>query len=37
MLLEDKKTKAPGIYAQFVEQQDYESGIKDLLQKLKNQ
>ena len=35
MLLEDKKTKAPGIYAQFVEQQDYESGVKELLEKLK--
>lgn len=35
LLLEDKKTKAPGIYAQFIEQHDYESGVKELLEKLK--
>jgi aspartate kinase len=34
LLLEDKKTKAPGIYAQFIAQQDYESGINDLFPKL---
>jgi aspartate kinase len=34
MLLEDKKTKAPGIYAEFVAQQDYESSIDQLLRRL---
>lgn len=34
MLLEDKKTKAPGIYTKFVKQQDYESSIDELLVKL---
>lgn len=34
-LLEDKKTKEPGIYTQFVLQQDYEKGIDQLLEELK--
>lgn len=35
LLLEDKKTKAPGIYTQFISQQDYEAGIDHVLEKLK--
>lgn len=31
MLLEDKKTKAPGIYQRFIKGEDYESAMDDLL------
>lgn len=33
-LLENKKTGAPGIYAKFADQVDYEDGLDDLLDKL---
>lgn len=33
MLLEDKKTKAPGIYQRFIEGEDYETSMEDLLNK----
>ncbi|MDD2401329.1 MAG: aspartate kinase [Clostridia bacterium] len=35
ILLEDKKTKEPGIYSRFVLQQNYEASISELLEKLK--
>jgi aspartate kinase len=34
LLLEDKKTKDPGIYTQFITKQNYEAGINKLLEKL---
>ncbi|MBN1782977.1 aspartate kinase [bacterium] len=33
-LLEDKKTGAPGIYARFADQQNFESALNDVLEKL---
>lgn len=34
LLLEDKKTKAPGIYQQFVQGEEYESSLDELLNRL---
>lgn len=35
-LLENKKTQAPGIYGNFIKQSDYNAGLDELLQNLKN-